>query len=168
MGRTGTPRKLGIKGEELPKVMYRLIETDHYINKHILVVGCGDSAVEAAMGLAEQRGNKVTLSYRQDRFSRIKTRNQQRLDERIRNGKLTVLFNSIPVEVKPQSVVLDIGGRMHEIPNDFVWIFAGGAAPNAFLQKVGVGLGARDMTLEAGKEAKEAAQLKKQLDEVLQ
>ncbi len=168
IGRTGTPRKLGVKGEELPKVMYRLIETDHYLNKNILVVGGGDSAVEAAMGLAEQRGNKVTLSYRQDRFSRIKTRNQQRLDESIRKGKLSVLFNSTPVEFKPQTVVLEIGGKLQEIANDFVWIFAGGTPPNAFLQKIGLGLGVRDMTLEAGKEAKEAAQLKKQLVEVLQ
>ncbi len=168
MGRSGTPKKLGIKGEELPKVMYRLIETDHYISKQILVVGGGDSAVEAAMGLAEQRGNKVTLSYRQDRFSRIKTRNQQRLEESIRKGKLTVLFNSIPVEFKSQSAVLEVGGKIQEIPNDFVWIFAGGTSPNAFLQKIGVSLGARDMTLEAGNEAKQAALLKNQLVEVSQ
>src|SRR6202047_543021 len=75
LGRTGTPRKLGVKGEELPKVMYRLIEADHYINKKILVVGGGDSAVEAAMGLAHQVGNKVTLVYRSAQFSRIKERN---------------------------------------------------------------------------------------------
>src|SRR5581483_2814911 len=75
LGRTGTPRKLGVKGEDLPKVMYRLIEADHYVNKKILVVGGGDSAVEAAMGLANQSGNQVTLSYRQPQFSRIKERN---------------------------------------------------------------------------------------------
>src|SRR5262249_587209 len=43
LGRAGDPRKLGVKGEELPKVMYRLIEADHYVNKNILVVGGGDS-----------------------------------------------------------------------------------------------------------------------------
>ena len=75
LGRAGTPRKLGVPGEELPKVMYRLIEADHYINKKILVVGGGDSAVEAAMGLANQKGNIVTLSYRQGSFGRIKERN---------------------------------------------------------------------------------------------
>jgi thioredoxin reductase len=48
IGKTGSPRKLGVKGEELPKVMYRLIEADHYVNKKILEVGGGDSAVEAA------------------------------------------------------------------------------------------------------------------------
>src|ERR1051326_7695009 len=87
LGRTGTPRKLGVKGEELPKVMYRLIEADHYINKKILVVGGGDSAVEAAMGLAHQKGNEVTLSYRGEQFSRIKERNAQRLAECARSGK---------------------------------------------------------------------------------
>jgi thioredoxin reductase (NADPH) len=166
LGRSGTPRKLGVKGEELPKVMYRLIEADHYVNKRILVVGGGDSAVEAAMGLAQQTGNKVTLSYRQDRFSRIKERNTQRIEEHIRKGKLTVLFNSSPVEFKEKSALLDVGGKMQEIPNDFVWIFAGGTPPNAFLQKIGVGLGTRDMTLEAGNEAREATLAKKQFVEV--
>lgn len=163
LGRSGTPRKLGVKGEELPKVMYRLIEADHYINKRILVVGGGDSAVEAAMGLAQQTGNNVTLSYRQDRFSRIKERNTQRIEECVRKGKLKVLFNSSPVEFKMDTAILDISGKLQEIPNDFVWIFAGGTPPNAFLQKIGVGLGTRDMSLEAGKEAREASLSKKQL-----
>src|ERR1700694_1138539 len=122
LGRAGTPLKLGVKGEELPKVMYRLIEADHYINKNILVVGGGDSAVEAAMGLAEQTGNKVTLSYRQDRFSRIKERNAQRIQECLRKGKLKVVFNSAPVEFKQKSVLLDVGGKFQELSNDFVWI----------------------------------------------
>src|ERR1700686_5214818 len=78
LGKTGNPRKLGAKGKDLPKVMYRLIEADHYVNKKILVVGGGDSAVEAAMGLASQVGNTVTLWYRQATFSRIKDRNAQR------------------------------------------------------------------------------------------
>ena len=163
LGRSGTPRKLGVKGEELPKVMYRLIEADHYINKRILVVGGGDSAVEAAMGLAQQTGNKVTLSYRQDRFSRIKERNTQRIEECVRKGKLKVLFNSSPAEFKMDTAILDVSGKLQEIPNDFVWIFAGGTPPNAFLQKIGVGLGTRDMTLEAGKEAREASLSKEQL-----
>ena len=154
LGRTGTPRKLGVKGEELPKVMYRLIEADHYVNKKILVVGGGDSAVEAAMGLANQSGNQVTLSYRQERFSRIKERNAKRMEDCIRGKKVTVLFNSTPVEFKPQSAVLSVKGEMREIPNDFAWIFAGGTPPDDFLRKIGVGFGARDLTLEAEKEAK--------------
>jgi thioredoxin reductase (NADPH) len=167
IGKAGSPRKLGVKGEELPKVMYRLIETDHYLNKEILIVGGGDSAVEAAMGLAYQVGNKVTLSYRKEAFSRIKERNAHRIEGCIRKGKVKVIFNSAPVEFKQTSVVLDVSGKLQEIPNDCVWIFAGGEPPTAFLKKIGVGFGMRDMTLDAGKEAREATLAKKhQLVEV--
>ncbi len=165
LGRAGTPRKLGVKGEELPKVMYRLIEADHYINKKILVVGGGDSAVEAAMGLSQQTGNTVTLSYRQDRFARIKERNTKHIEESMRTGKVRVLFNSIPVEFKPNSVLINVKDTLQEIPNDFVWIFAGGTPPNAFLKKVGIEFGTRDVTLEASKEAREVAASKKVLVE---
>jgi len=157
LGRTGTPRKLGVKGEDLSKVMYRLIEADHYVNKKILVVGGGDSAVEAAMGLAHQVGNKVTLSYRQGQFSRIKERNATRIADSMKSGKVEVLFNSSPLEFKEQSVVVDVGGQQREISNDFVWIFAGGTPPNDFLKKIGVGFGARDMTHDASQEAKQQA-----------
>ena len=154
LGRTGTPRKLGVKGEELPKVMYRLIEADHYVNKKILVVGGGDSAVEAAMGLACQTGNSVTICYRQEQFSRIKDRNAKRVDEFARSGKLAVLFKSNPIEFKSGTVVLDVNGERREIANDYVWVFAGGTPPYEFLKKIGVGFGMRDMTAEAGNEAK--------------
>jgi len=157
LGRTGTPRKLGVKGEDLPKVMYRLIEADHYVNRKILVVGGGDSAIEAAMGLGHQHGNTVTLSYRKDAFSRIKERNAKRIEECIRSGKVSVVFNSMPVEFKPESVVLEVNGSIQEIPNDFVWIFAGGAPPYDFLKKIGVQFGMRDLTAEAGAEARQAA-----------
>jgi thioredoxin reductase (NADPH) len=163
LGRTGTPRKLGVKGEELPKVMYRLIEADHYVNKKILVVGGGDSAIEAAMGLAHQVGNKVTLSYRKENFTRIKERNSQRIADCIRTGKVKVLFESTPVEFKQSSVILDVKGVQQEIANDFVWIFAGGEPPNAFLKKIGVGFGVRDMTSVGSEEAKLAAQFRTEL-----
>jgi thioredoxin reductase len=153
LGKTGTPRKLGVKGEELPKVMYRLIEADHYINKRILVVGGGDSAVEAALGLAYQSGNQVTLSYRQAQFSRIKERNSQRILEAMRSGKVKVLFNSSPLEFTADSAIIDVVGTPQTIPNDFVWIFAGGTPPNDFLMKIGVQFGSRDTTLETSKAA---------------
>ena len=166
LGKTGTPRKLGVKGEEMPKVMYRLIEADHYINKKILVIGGGDSAVEAAMGLAHQAGNEVTLSYRQDRFSRIKERNSTRVEECVRSGKLKVLFNSTPLEFREHAVVLEVKGERMEIPNDFVWIFAGGTPPYDFLKKIGVQLGSHDLTVEASKEAREQKAAKKEKEVV--
>jgi len=157
IGRAGTPRKLGVKGEDLPKVMYRLIEADHYINKKILVVGGGDSAVEAAMGLANQKGNIVTLSYRQGSFGRIKERNAIRIDEFSRSGKVNVLFNSKPVEFRQDSVTMDVAGTIQELPNDFVWIFAGGTPPNDFLKSINIEFGTRDVTIEAGREARQGA-----------
>jgi thioredoxin reductase (NADPH) len=165
LGRTGTPRKLGVKGEDLPKVMYRLIEADHYINKNILIVGGGDSAVEAAMGLAHQVGNKVTLSYRQAQFSRIKERNATRVADAMKSGKIEVLFNSNPVEFKEESVAIDVQGERRDIPNDYVWIFAGGTPPNDFLKKIGVGFGAMDLTQDASHEAKQASAAKKAASE---
>ena len=158
LGKSGSPRKLGVKGEELPKVMYRLIEADHYVNKRILVVGGGDSAIEAAMGLGHQVGNQVTLSYRKEAFSRIKERNAQRIQESIRKGKVKVVFNSNPVEFKEGSVALEVNGKIQEIPNDYVWIFAGGEPPTAFLKKIGIRCGDLDLTSAASQEAKQASQ----------
>jgi thioredoxin reductase len=143
--------------------MYRLIEADHYINKRILVVGGGDSAIEAAMGLAHQKGNQVTLSYRQASFSRIKERNVKRIEDCIRTGKVKVVFNSIPAELKEGVVILNVNSELQEIPNDFVWIFAGGIPPNNFLKKIGVEFGTRDITLEASNEASQAALAAKKL-----
>ena len=153
LGKGGSPRKLGVKGEDLPKVMYRLIEADHYVNKNILVVGGGDSAVEAAMGLAHQVGNKVTLSYRKEAFTRLKDRNEKRVAENARTGKLKIIFNSMPVEFREKSVLLEVSGKVEEIPNDYVWIFAGGEPPTAFLKKIGVQVGLRDITAEGSSEA---------------
>ena len=163
LGRTGTPRKLEVKGEELPKVMYRLIEADHYINKKILVVGGGDSAVEAAMGLAHQQGNEVTLSYRGEQFSRIKERNTQRLAECARSGKVKVVLNSNVKEIRQGSVLREVRGEVRELGNDFVWVFAGGTPPYDFLKKIGVQFGARDLTLEASNEAKQAAAFRREM-----
>ncbi len=156
LGRRGTPRKLDIKGEDLAKVMYSLIEAEAYTGKQILVVGGGDSAVEAAMGLAHQKGNRVTMSYRREAFSRIKERNTQALREYTKSGRLKLIFNSQPVEIREKSVLLEVGGKVQELQNDYVWVFAGGTPPNEFLQKVGVQLGARDLTAETSAEAKRA------------
>ena len=155
LGRTGTPRKLGVPGEDLPNVMYRLIEADHYVNKKVLIVGGGDSAVEAAMGLAHQVGNEVTISCRQEQFTRIKARNQQRIEECIRAGKVRALFGSQPIEFRRDGAVLDMGGEHKHLLADYCWIFAGGTPPNDFLQKVGVKLGTLDLTA-AGQESRES------------
>lgn len=145
-GRAGTPRKLGVKGEELPHILYRIIEADHYTDKDILIVGGGDSAVEAAMGLAHQPGNKVTLSYRRNEFSRLKDRNAKRVEEHIASHKIEVLFNSIPTEFREGSALIEVEGQVRGLPNDFGWIFAGGTPPSEFLKSAGVAFGATNTT----------------------
>ncbi len=153
IGRRGSPRKLGVPGEELPKVMYSLLDAEAYSGCRIVVVGGGDSAVEAAMGLARQPGNLVTLSYRREAFSRLKERNARKIEEHLRHRKLEVVFESQLVEIRDREVVLEVRGERRTIPNDYVWVFAGGTPPNAFLERIGVALGPRDLTAEAGQEA---------------
>jgi putative YpdA family bacillithiol system oxidoreductase len=153
LGRRGSPRKLEIPGEDLPKVMYSLLDAEAYTGARVLVVGGGDSAVETALGLAHQRDNNVTLSYRKDSFSRIKERNAQRVKELARSGTLKVVFNSQPLEIHERSVLLEIEGRRREVPNDYVWVMVGSLPPNDFLRQVGVQLGSHDLTDAARAEA---------------
>lgn len=157
MGRAGTPRKLGIKGEDLSHVLYRLIEADHYTDKNILVVGGGDSAVEAALGLAHQKGNRVTLSYRRGEFSRLKDRNAKRIAEQIASHRIEMLFNSVPIEFRTGSVVIEVAGVLRELPNDFVWIFAGGTSPSEFLKSANIAFGSTNSAEAANMSARSIA-----------
>jgi thioredoxin reductase/NAD-dependent dihydropyrimidine dehydrogenase PreA subunit len=159
LGRAGTPRKLGVPGEELPHVLYRLIDADHYTQKNILIVGGGDSAVEASLGLAHQPGNSVTLSYRRSAFSRLKQRNEKRILEQMRNGRVNVVFDSQPVEFRHGSVLLECSGEIRELANDYVWIFAGGTLPTVFLKSVGVGFGSATVQHDTVEVREEAAPL---------
>ena len=141
LGRRGTPRKLGVPGEELPKVMYQLVDAATYENKKILVVGGGDSAAEAVIGLARQRGNTVTLSYRREKLVRIKKKNEDRLGELMSKGRARSLFGSEVTEILKDRVRLRQGERAIELPNDYVFVFAGGDPPFGFLREMGVRFG---------------------------
>jgi thioredoxin reductase (NADPH) len=138
IGRRGVPRKLNVRGEDLPKVIYSLREPEAYEQDQVLVVGGGDSAIEAALALADQKGNRVTISYRGDRFNRLKPGNLARIEDAIANRKLGVLWKTNVVEIKPKSVVYQNGGEPVTLPNDVVAIFAGGELPLAFLRSCGV------------------------------
>ena len=145
LGRRGTPRKLGIPGEELPKVMYRLIDAASYEGQRILVVGGGDSAVEAALGLGLQRGNEVTLSYRRDKIVRVKKKNQDQLDDALAKGRIRPLFSSQPVAITDRAVRLTVqseeGEEEVELANDYVFVFAGGVPPFGLLRELGLRFG---------------------------
>jgi len=137
LGRRGTPRKLGVPGEDLPKVAYSLMDAGSYRKRRILVVGGGDSAIEAALGLVEQPGNKVYLSYRKAQFFRIKARNRQKLEQAMGTGRLKVLFESQVREIQSDRVVLTLPGNEHgiQLRNDDVFVFAGGIPPFDVLQQ---------------------------------
>jgi thioredoxin reductase len=121
--------------------MYKLMDAGAYQNEHLLVVGGGDSAVEAAIGLARQKGNTVTISYRKDKFFRIKRRNEEHLDEMLLRGNINVLLNSHVLAFNPKSVSMEVQGVKQEIPNDYVFIFAGGEPPFELLKKIGIRFG---------------------------
>jgi len=138
IGRRGTPRKLGVPGEELPKVVYRLIDPEQYHSQQVIVVGGGDSALEAAASVAELGDTKVVLSYRGEAFQRAKTRNRERVQQATSNGQLQVLLNSQIREIHPQEVLLNHSGRELKVLNDTVIVNAGGILPNDFLRSMGV------------------------------
>ena len=145
LGRRGTPRKLEVPGEELSKVMYRLIDASQFYEKNVLVVGGGDSAIEAAVGLAIQKGNTVTLSYRKGEFSRIKERNKQHIEDYRRNGKISIIYNSEVKEIRQNSVLLTTPEGDKEVLNDYVFVFAGGELPFEFLKKIGIEMHVQQM-----------------------
>ncbi len=145
LGRRGTPNKLGVPGEDLSKVNYSLLDAEAYEERHILVVGGGDSAIEAALGLAEQHGNKVTLSYRKETFSRIKARNEERITKAIAENHIEMLFKSEVVQIAEGTVTIKVGEREERvIANDDVFVFAGGKPPFDLLKKSGISFNPAD------------------------
>lgn len=158
VGRRGTPQRLGVPGEDLPKVAYSLLDAESYRDRAVLVVGGGDSAIEAALALAEQPGNTVTLSYRRPAFNRLKARNEARIARAIADGTVQVCFETTVAAITPEAVRLqrvgDAGRQQRrsdgddgsggvatavlELPNDDVFVFAGGTPPFPLLQAAGV------------------------------
>jgi len=142
VGRRGSPRKLGVPGEDLDKVAYSLMDANSYLGRRVLVVGGGDSAIEAAVALAEQPDTDVTISYRKEAFFRIRARNEERIQELLRAGRVKVLFRSEVRAIRPRAVELVVhdpmGPKVRSLPNDDVFVMAGGIPPFELLRKSGV------------------------------
>ena len=139
IGRRGLPRRLGVDGEELPNVQYALAEPEAFRGDRVLVVGGGDSAVEAALAISEEPDTTVRISYRRDRFSRIKPGNRERIDEAIRTGRVDVRWGTTLASIEQDRVWMAANGDAPtELPNDQVLIFAGGELPTSFLRSCGV------------------------------
>jgi thioredoxin reductase len=121
--------------------MYKLLDAESYDGQKLLVVGGGDSAVEAAIGLARQPGNEVILSYRREKLVRIKKKNEDRLAPLLASGRIQALFPSQLEQILPGSVRLKDRAGSREIANDYVFVFAGGEPPFELLRKAGVRFG---------------------------
>jgi thioredoxin reductase/NAD-dependent dihydropyrimidine dehydrogenase PreA subunit len=139
IGRRGTPRKLGVPGEEQPKVVYSLIDSEQYRGQHVLVVGGGDSAAEAALAIAAERGTTVSVSSRGDEiFTRPKEKNRRQLKELADQGKVKVLLNANVRQIGKDSVTIDENGKSVTLKNDAVIVCAGGTLPTPMLKEIGV------------------------------
>lgn len=138
IGRRGSPRRLDVEGEELPKVVYRLIDPAQYDGKHVLVVGGGDSALEAALALADRPGTTVALSYRGDAFGRARPQNRDRIEEKKAQGAVRVLLGSRVLRIEMTAVILEHGEQQVILRNDTVIVCAGGVLPTQFLKDIGI------------------------------
>ncbi len=138
IGRRGTPRKLGVEGEDLPKVVYRLIDPEQYKGQKVLIVGGGDSALEAALAIADEEGTEVSLSYRSESFSRAKAKNRERIASYAEEGRITLYMKSNVKRISETQVELDHEGTLVTLDNDAIIINAGGILPTGFLKKIGI------------------------------
>ena len=138
IGRRGTPRKLGVPGEELSKVTYRLIDPEQYRGQRVLIVGGGDSALESAITISEEPDTDVTLSYRSAAFSRAKQKNRRKIDEAAAGGRVRVLLESNVKTISEDTVDIDHQGKAIRLPNDAVIVNAGGILPTGLLQELGI------------------------------
>jgi len=138
IGRRGTPRKLDVEGEEQTKVVYRMVDPQQYRKQHVLVVGGGDSALEAATAIAQEPGTYVTLSHRRATFSRAKLANRQLVTTCQKSGRLRVLLESKVTRIGEKDVELDFKGKRVRLQNDAVIVCAGGVLPTPFLKSIGI------------------------------
>ncbi len=138
IGRRGSPRKLDVPGEDLPKVVYRLSDPMQFADCDVLVVGGGDSALEAAATLAEETTALVTLSYRGDAFQRARRKNRARIDALVASGKMKLMLKSNVQEITKDRVRIETETGEVEFPNDHILICAGGILPTGLLKDMGV------------------------------
>ena len=138
IGRRGTPRQLGVPGEELDHVVYRLIDPEQYAGKRVLVVGGGDSALEAAAELARQANTHVTLSYRGSAYSRARGRNRDRVERLVCDGRITELLGSEVRAITSGGVQIEWHQQLRNEACDVVLVCAGGLLPTQFLRDAGI------------------------------
>jgi thioredoxin reductase len=128
-------------------VYYEIIEMEAFAGSRVLVVGGGDSAVESALGLANQPRTTVTLSYRGAQFDRVKDRNRAKLDDAVARGRVTLRLGSQVREIFAGEVAMETEGRIERVPSDVVIIRIGGEAPYPFLERLGIRIVRKELAI---------------------
>ncbi|WP_411823341.1 NAD(P)-binding domain-containing protein [Leptospira sp. 'Mane'] len=137
MGKSGDPRRLGVPGEDLPHVSYRLIDPKDYSHKKVVIVGGGDSAVEAAIAVSEF-AESVTLVHRGSELTRPKEDNIKKLGSLLKHGKINLLKESNVREIQKSNVISASPSGAKKIPTDEVLLLLGTTPPIPFLKKLGI------------------------------
>ncbi len=140
MGRRGTPRRLEVPGEELPKVAYRLMEAEAFDGQRVVVVGGGSAALEAAISIAERPRATVTICHRREEFTGARAALVSKTLLLEREGMIEVLRNAKVTKIEPAAIHFDVAGQGHERPNDYIFALIGGVPPSALLKDSGVDL----------------------------
>jgi thioredoxin reductase (NADPH) len=153
MGRRGTPRRLGVPGEDLPNVFYDIVEMEPFAGRRVVVVGGGDSAAESALGLANQEGTVVHLVHRGERFDRMQPSLQAKLQKAVSEGRVRTILRARVVEILESALVLEVGGDRSNIPYDDLIVRVGGEAPTHMLEGLGVRIVCKDLPLHTPEHA---------------
>ena len=141
MGVRGSPRRLGVPGEDQSKVTYNLLDPEQYQNMPVVVVGGGNAGVEAAQMLGEAKWkNKVHLLVRSGTFDRCNEDNINRINAMAAKGLVEIWYNSSVTEILEKTIKIKKGEEIVEMPNSFVFIFAGAELPHKFLMSLGVSI----------------------------
>lgn len=134
------PRKLGVPGEDLPKVMHYFRNAHPYFKQKVLVIGAANSACDVALDLLRV-GAEVTMAIRRDEINpRVKYWIRPNIVNRIKEGSIAAHFHTIVEEIKSNEVVLNKQGELFSVKNDFVFAMTGYQPDFSFLKKCGINL----------------------------
>ncbi len=132
------PNPLNIPGEQLPKVSHYYTDPHYYAGMDVVVVGASNSSVDAALE-CYRKGANVTMVVRDKEISsHVKYWVKPDIENRIKEGSITALFNSTIKEITDNTVIINTNNEEITIKNDFVLALTGYRPNFAFLKQLGV------------------------------
>lgn len=136
VGVQGTPRKIGVPGEELSHVSYSLMDAAAFQARHIAVIGAGDAAIENALALSKQ--NTVYLVNRGAEFARAKDANVRQILNAISSGTIRCFYNTTVARIEPTTMYLNTPEGEVSVPCDHIIARLGGIPPRKFIESIGI------------------------------